>query len=196
MRRTLLVTALATALAGAVAMPAFADAPPPPGPGMRAGAHGGPGGPGGARREEMRARVQQKVQAFLTTELQSRVGLDATKSAKLSDAIQAHMERKHARAKQLREEMKKLRGLVDGKASDAQIKAQLDRVLGASSRDDDAQAFIGDTSKFLSVQEQAKLALALPDVLKEVHHMMRSSHREMRGGRGGFGGRGPADDED
>lgn len=193
MRRSIV---LATVVAAALALPAVAGGPPAiP---ARPNAPAAPGGGVlGERREELRARVQEKIRTYLTTELSTRMGLDAAKSAKLADAVKAHMERKQGRGKKLHEEMQKLRGLVDAKAPDAQVKAQLDVVLGASSRDDDIQAFVADTSKFLTVQEQAKLALALPEILKDVHKMMREARQGMRGGRGFGGGRdGKPGDED
>src|SRR4051812_31840039 len=98
MRRTLLITALAASLS----VPALAGGTPiaPP------AAKGAPvaAAPEG-KHEAKRAEVQQKIQAFLTGELSSRLSLDATKSAKLADAIKAHMERKQARMKTLKESM-------------------------------------------------------------------------------------------
>lgn len=156
------------------------------------------GDPPGARgqRGELRERVQGKMRTWLTTEITARVGLDAKKSAQLSEAIQTHMERKHERRAALRTEMQQLRTLVDGKASDAQLKAQLDKVTGLAGRDDDMHALLADTAKFMSVQEQAKLALAMPEIMREMRHMMRGAKGEMRGKhkRGGFGG--PAVDDD
>lgn len=169
-----LLTALPLAATLAFAAPALAADPP--------------------ERGAMRARVQEKIGAWLTTEIATRVQLDAAKSAKLSEAIKAHLQRKQERGKVLRTEMQKLRGLVDGKASDAQVKAQLDVVLGAASRDDDLHELVRDTSRFMSVQEQARFALAMPEIMKEMRGMMRDARREMRGKRGGFGG--PLDDEE
>lgn len=162
----------------------------------------------GAVREQLRGRVQEKIGTWLTTEITTRVGLDATKSAKMSEAIKAHMARKQERMQRLRDEMQKLRGLVDSKANDAQTKAQLDTVIGLSSRDDDMHEMIRETAKFMTVQEQAKLALAMPGIMKDMRQMMREAKREMRGKRGphggGFGGgpgpggglRGDMDDDD
>jgi hypothetical protein len=175
-------------------------------------AHAGDGArPEGARpergaergaRDQLRGRVQEKMGTWLTTEISTRVGLDATKSAKMSEAIKQHMARKQERMKRLREEMQKLRSLVDAKANDAQTKAQLDTVIGLSSRDDDMHEMIRETAKFMTIQEQAKLALAMPEIMKDMRQMMKEARREMRGKRGpaggGFGGPGPRgmDDDD
>lgn len=164
----------------------------------------GAGGPErGAVRDQLRGRVQEKIGTWLTTEITTRVGLDATKSAKMSAAIKDHMGRKQERMKRLREEMQKLRSMVDAKASDAQTKAQLDTVIGLSSRDDDMHEMIRETAKFMTVQEQARLALAMPEIMKDMRQMMKDAKREMRGkrgpGGGGFGGgglRGDMDDDD
>lgn len=157
---------------------------------------------GRGKHEELRTRVQEKVGAWLTTEISTRLGLDATKSAKLSESIRAHIERKQERGQKLRAEMQKLRSLVDAKAADAQVKAQLDVVIGASSRDDDVHELLRDTARFMTVQEQARLALAMPEIMQEMRKVMREARRDGRGeGRGrrgpggGFGGP-PIDDDE
>ena len=150
-------------------------------------------------REQLRGRVQEKIGAWLTNEISTRVGLDSTKSTKLSESIRAHIARKQDRAKQLRTEMVKLRSLVDAKAPDAQVKTQLDTVIGASSRDDDVHELLRDTARFMTVQEQARLALAMPEIMKEMRKVMKEARREGRGKRappGGFGPMAPPDDDD
>src|SRR4051812_25809631 len=117
MRRTIFSVALATMLAA----PAFAGAPPPIAP-VAAPAPGG--GFGGARHDEIRARVQEKIGAFITGELTSRLSLDAAKSAKLADAVKGFQTRKQQRQKTMKEALEKLQQLVDSKAPDAQLKSQ------------------------------------------------------------------------
>lgn len=174
-----------TLLVGASA----ALAEPPPGP--------GPGGHFGGKREEMRARVEQKIKTFLTVELASRLSLDQKRALQLGDAVQRHMERQHQRREKMRSEADKLRELVEKKAPDAQVKAQLDTVVGLAGKDDDMHAFLGDTGKFLNVSEQAKLALSMPEIMRDVHRLVREARREMRGrGPGPGPGPGPDDDED
>jgi hypothetical protein len=141
-------------------------------------------------RDQLRGRVQEKIGTWLTTEITTRVGLDAAKSAKMATAIKDHMARKHERMSRLRDEMQKLRSMVDAKSSDAQVKTQLDTVIGLSSRDDDMHEMIRETAKFMTVQEQARLALAMPDIMKDMRQMMKEAKREMRGKRGGPGGAG------
>jgi hypothetical protein len=137
--------------------------------------------PAAAQREEMRERVAQKIERYLTVELSSRLSLDDKRIAQLADAVRKQMKRKRERRQALRAEMRKLNELVAAKASDAQIKSQLDVVAGLVGHDDDVKDFIADTGKFLSVREQAQLALAAPEILREVRLLMRDA----RGRRGG-----------
>lgn len=147
----------------------------------------GPGGPGGhdgpfaERREEVRQRVEQKIKTYLTVELSSRLALDQKRALQLSDAVQRHMDRMHERREKMRAEADKLRDLVEKKAPDAQVKAQLDTVVGLAGKDDDLHAFLGDAAKFLNVTEQAKLALAMPEIMRDVHRMVKDVRKEMRG---------------
>ncbi|OGQ18193.1 MAG: hypothetical protein A2138_15225 [Deltaproteobacteria bacterium RBG_16_71_12] len=113
----------------------------------------------------------------------------------LGDAVQRHMDRQHQRRERMHSEADKLRQLVEKKAPDAQVKAQLDTVVGLAGKDDDLHAFLGDAGKFLNVTEQAKLALSMPDIMRDVHRLVRDARREMRG-RGPGPGPGHDVDED
>jgi hypothetical protein len=168
---------LALALAAALAFTSLPAHAGPPSGDVRAEKRGD------GKREEIRARVQQKVKTYLTVELSTRLGLDDKKSAKLADAIAAHMERKRANREAMKNDMKKLRELVDAKAPDAQVKAQLDVVIKQREKGEDVQTFLKETSSFLSVQEQAKLALAMPDVMRGLKGMMQEARKGARGGR-------------
>jgi hypothetical protein len=178
-------TLLATAIAASLALPAFAAAPPP----VTAAAQ--TESKHDEKREVMRAQVQEKVKGYMLTTLTQKLGLDATKASKLSASLDAQQAKKRARSQTVKTEMRKLNDLVQAKAPDAQLKAQLDVVQGAASRDDDTQAFLADTSRYLSPSEQAKLAIAMPSMHKDIKKMMHEARREMRGKKapqGGFGG--------
>jgi len=155
----------------------------------------GPAGPGGRegpfaeRREEIRERVEQKIRTYLTVELSGRLALDQKRALQLGDAVQRHMDRMHERREKTRAEADKLRELVEKKAPDAQVKAQLDTVVGLAGKDDDLHAFLADTAKFLNVTEQAKLALSMPEIMRDVHRLVKDARREFRGR-----GPGPGDD--
>jgi hypothetical protein len=130
---------------------------------------------------KLRARVQEKIGAWLTTEIATRVALDDNKSKQLADAVRAHMQRKHERRAALKEAMHELRSLVDSKAADAKLKSQLDAVIGAAARDDDMHELLSDTARFMSVPEQARFALAMPEIMKEMRQMMKEARRDGRG---------------
>ena len=185
MRHATLLVLSATFLLTATS--ALADRPPGPGPGP------GPEGPRAERREEMRARVEQKIKTFITVELASRLALDQKRALQVGDAVQRHMERMHGRRERMRTEADKLRDLVEKKAPDAAVKAQLDTVVGLVGKDDDLHAFLADTAKFLNVTEQAKLALSMPEIMHDVQRLVKDARREMRG-RGP--GPGPGGDDD
>lgn len=178
---------LALVLAGLLSLPATAG-PPPPGPPASPTPPADARGP--QRREEIRQRVQQKVRTFLAVELSSKLSLDDAKSMKLADAIEAHMTRRRAGRDEVKLEAQKLRELLDKKAPDAQVKAQLDVVVKKHTRGEDVEGLLADTAKFLSVTEQARLALALPEVMRDVREMMRDARRSAREGMGRRGGRG------
>lgn len=158
----------------------------------------GPGGPGGhggpfaERREEIRQRVEQKIRTYITVELSSRLALDQKRALQVGEAVQRHMDRMHERREKMRAEADKLRELVEKKAPDAQVKAQLDTVVGLAGKDDDLHAFLGDTAKFLNVTEQAKLALSMPEIMRDVHRLVKETRRELRGHGPGPG---PGDDD-
>jgi hypothetical protein len=171
---------LALALAAALAAAPVLAADPP---------RGGPP-PGGVHGDgEMRERIQQKVQTYLTVELSTRLGLDQAKSMKLSESIKSLMQKRQVNRQRLREEAQKLRALVNNKASDADVKKQLDVVIGAAGRDDMIHDFVQETGKYLTATEQAKLALAMPEVMRDMKRMMRDARGKRGGGvGGGFGG--------
>src|SRR5438874_9706325 len=97
---------VATTLAATLAVPAFAGAPTPITPPSAPAAPSAPVAAPGAfaehpRHAEMEARVRAKIGAFITGELSSRLSLDAAKSAKLADAVQAFQARKQSQRKAL-----------------------------------------------------------------------------------------------
>lgn len=140
----------------------------------------------GDKREEVRARVQEKVRMYLSVELATRAGLDDVKSKKLADVIGAHMQKKMVQRKKMRDETQKLRALVDQKAPDAQIKPQLQAVLAAKHSMVDVDDALEETAKFLTPTEQAKVALALPEAMKGMKGMMRGgADEDDDGGQGG-----------
>jgi len=135
-------------------------------------------------RAQLRTRVQGKLQEYVATELAQRAGLDDKKKGQLADVIKARGERRKAAHESRKSAHDKLRQLVEQKAGDGQLKAQMKAVIDAGD-DNERGALLEETARFLTPLEQAKVMLALPDVMKEAQHLMK----EARGKRGrrGFG---------
>lgn len=146
----------------------------------------GAGGDRAGRRAEIRERVQGKIQSYLTVELASRAGLDQSKSVQLGTAIKAQMERKQKAHQARKAQVQKLRDLLDSKSPDAAVKAQLKLVMDAGPQGD-RQALLDDTARFLTATEQAKVMLALPEVMKDARRLVREARGERRRGGGGGG---------
>jgi hypothetical protein len=184
------IRSLALLLAAALVIPTLAmatEAPPAPATGpvqdRRHGQHGR-----GERlsklppeqRSALRERVKGKIQTYLTVELSSRAGLDEKKSLQLGSAIKAHLERKEAARGGRREAVAKLRELVDGKAADAALKSQMKAVIDMHNKQEALDTMLDETARFLTPTEQARMLVALPDVMKDAMNLMR----EARGTRG------------
>jgi hypothetical protein len=132
------------------------------------------------QRSALRERVKGKIQTYLTVELSSRAGLDEKKSLQLGSAIKAHLERKEAARGGRREAVAKLRELVDGKAADAALKSQMKAVIDMHNKQEALDTLLDETARFLTPTEQARMLVALPDVMKDAMNLMR----EARGTRG------------
>lgn len=189
---------LALALAAALAIPAAAvandvvTAQNAAGPGQ--GPQGKMGRQGKGRfaqmnpeeRAALRDRVKQKIQTYLTVELSSRAGLDDKKALQLGSAIKGHLEKREVARKTRHEAFVKLKELVDQKANDAALKAQMKTVLDSHGREQGMDDLAVELGKFLTPTEQAKVMVAFPEVMKDAMRLIR----EARGGRGGRGGPG------
>ena len=193
------IRSLALLLAAALVIPTLAmatEAPPAPATGpvqdRRHGQHGrGDGGRGERlsklppeQRSALRERVKGKIQTYLTVELSSRAGLDEKKSLQLGSAIKAHLERKEAARGGRREAVAKLRELVDGKAADAALKSQMKAVIDMHNKQEALDTLLDETARFLTPTEQARILVALPDVMKDAMNLMREA-RGTRGERSG-----------
>jgi hypothetical protein len=121
---------------------------------------------------ELRKRVGRKMQAYLTAELSSRAALNNDKTAQLQQTVAAFMERRQQARANRREQMNQLRNLVQSKATDAQLNAQLAAVAN-SAPPDDLGDLMAATSKYLSPHEQALVVMAIPEVLRDARQLMR-----------------------
>jgi len=135
-------------------------------------------------RAALRERVKQKIQTYLTVELSSSAGLDEKKSLQLGAAIKGHLEKREAARKTRHDAFVKLKELVDQKANDAALKAQMKTVLDSHGREQAMDDIAVELGKFLTPTEQAKVMVAFPEVMKDAMRLIR----EARGGRGGRGG--------
>jgi hypothetical protein len=135
-----------------------------------------------AKRAGMRERVQQKIQSYLTVELATRAGLDEKKSVALGGALKAHMERRKAAHQAQKAELEKLKGLMNG-GNDAAIKGQLGVLAEKRQAGQNLKPLLDDTARFLTPTEQAKVLVALPEVMKDAKKLVREARAERRRGR-------------
>lgn len=201
---------LALALAAALAIPAAAvandvvtaqnAAGPGQGPQAKMGRQGRFAQMNPEERAALRDRVKQKIQTYLTVELSSRAGLDDKKALQLGSAIKSHLEKREAARKTRHEAFVKLRELVDQKANDAALKAQMKTVLDSHGREQGMDDLAAELGKFLTPTEQAKVMVAFPEVMKDAMRLIREARGRwggrghgpgMGGGGGGPGGGGP-----
>jgi len=130
------------------------------------------------QRAALRARVQEKIQTYLVVELSSKAGLDDKKSLQLGTAIKAHLERSEAARDDKRQALEALQGLIDQKAPDAALTAQIKAVLATTDREEHHQQLLADVAKFLTPTEQAKIVVALPEVMKDAMRLVRDARKD------------------
>jgi len=130
------------------------------------------------QRAALRARVQEKIQTYLVVELSSKAGLDDKKSLQLGTALKAHLERNDAARDDKRQALEALQGLIDQKAPDAAISAQIKAVLAMNGREEQQQLLLADVAKFLTPTEQAKIVVALPGVMKDAMRLVRDARKD------------------
>lgn len=146
-----------------------------------------------AGRRAMKERARQKLQAHVHEELVARVGLSDEKARALSEVMKRRGQEREAQGQRMRQEMKQLHGLVKSEASDAELRAQMERIARLrQEKREDAQGLMEETASFLSPREQARMMLAFPKVMRETRKLIRESRR---GGRHGHGDH-AAHDED
>jgi hypothetical protein len=122
---------------------------------------------------ELRKRIGQKMQAFISAELSSQAALDPAKTAQLQQTVATFMEQRQQSRANRREQMKQLRQLVQNNgSSDAQLLAQL-QLVATSAPPDDLDDLMKATAKYLSPREQAMVVMAIPDVLRDAKQLMR-----------------------
>ena len=130
--------------------------------------------------EQRRAKIQQVVE----TKLAPRLELDDRQAAQLVEVMErVATERRQAR-QLMRAEHKTLKKLVEAGASEEALIAQMQAVQAARESAHQTPRMLDDTARFLSVEQQAKLTLMRPKMMK---HGKRHGHHGKRGKRGKHG---------
>ena len=130
------------------------------------------------QRAALRARVQEKIQTYLVVELSSKAGLDDKKSLQLGTAMKAHLERTDAARDDKHQALEVLKGLIDQKAADAALTTQIKAVMSMSDREEQQQQLLANVAKFLTPTEQAKIVVALPEVMKDAMRLVRDARKD------------------
>ena len=140
------------------------------------------------QRAAMRDRIKEKIQTYLTVELSTRAGLDDKKSMQLGAVIKEHLKKKEVARTSRHEAREKLRQLVEQKASDAALVAQIHATVDSLGKERALDDVIKELGAFLTPTEQAKVLLAFPEVVKDAKRLIKEA-------RGGID-RGEDDDDD
>lgn len=108
------------------------------------------------RAEKRAARLEKKVRERLSPKL----GLDASQEDQLLRALQDTARERREAMSAVKAERKALAALVEKGASERELSAQLSRLEAAQEKLPKRGALLERTGRFLSVEQQAKLALA------------------------------------
>lgn len=119
--------------------------------------------------EEHQARIEAKVHERLAPKL----GLDEKTADRLASVLSAAAAKRHAARATVRGEREALRGLLDRKASDAELEAQLRKLADAQKAVPGRDAVLEETRGFLTVEQQARLTLLMS---KDRRHGKRGGH--------------------
>lgn len=135
------------------------------------------------RRRALEEEVRGKMQAYLAVELSSRLGLDEQRAQQLSAALARQGERRQAARQRTRAAHQRLEALLEQKADAAALERQMQEVSAARAEEAASLgALLEEIKAFLTVREQARLVVALPEVMREMRQMMRQSRRGHRQG--------------
>jgi hypothetical protein len=153
------------------------------------------------QRAAMRDRIKEKIHTYLTVELSNRAGLDDKKSLRLGAVIKEHLKKKEGARTSRHQAREKLRELVEQKASDAALQAQIQATIDTLGQERAIDDVLKELATFLTPTEQAKVLLAFPEVVTDAKRLIkdarggidRGEHGDddgpsRRGGRGRRGG--------
>lgn len=137
------------------------------------------------------AKRQAKMEAAIKERLAPKLELDEGQTARLIETLKEVGAERRAAHQKVRAESKKLKALIDAGANDGQLSEQMARLQTAKENKPRRGALLDETARFLTVQQQAKLTLILPKMMKHAKHR-RMGKRGQAGERGerGEGARG------
>jgi Spy/CpxP family protein refolding chaperone len=135
-----------------------------------------------ASAEERRAQFMERRIARIADKLE----LDAATAAKLSALMKSQMESRQAAMKTLQNEVKTLKGLVDQKAPEAEIAAQLQKITNARQAMHDAQMKgYAEIQALLGAEKSARLLIMQQKQMQEMRERVGQRMSGNRGERGG-----------
>jgi Spy/CpxP family protein refolding chaperone len=144
-----------------------------------------------AERAERIEKRMQRIDKMVRKKLAPKLGADEATTNKLVEVFQQQAATRHAAHMKMRGEMEKLKQLVDGDAGDAALDTQLARLADLREAMPERGAVLDETARFLTPEQQAKLVLAGPKMMKRRHG--RHGRHGPGGERGERGERGPRD---
>jgi Spy/CpxP family protein refolding chaperone len=132
--------------------------------------------------EERRTQFMERRTARIAEQLE----LDAATAAKLSEIMKSQMESRQAALKTLQNEVKTLKGLLDQKAPEAAIAAQLQKITDARQAMHDAQTKgYAATQALLGAEKSARLLIMQQKQMQEMRERVGQGMRDGRANRGG-----------
>lgn len=129
-----------------------------------------------AHRQERLEKMEQRIREDIAPALE----LDQGQTDALVALAREQFHERHAAKVLLRAEREALKVFLREDRSEAEIAAQLDRLLRAQEAMPTRGALIEESARFLTVEQQARLALMLPE-LKGDHHGKGKKPQRMRG---------------
>lgn len=131
-------------------------------------------------RAEMKEKLQRKMHTYLTVELSELLSLDEKKAVQLSGALKRNNEAMQKHHQKMRMLSKALEKSLEENASEKKLQVQLKELTTWMAQRPSAARLLEETKSFLTVQEQSRLVLAYPRLIKEMRGMMQKHRKEKR----------------
>jgi Spy/CpxP family protein refolding chaperone len=143
--------------------------------------------PAVADEEGKRAKVREKVRAFVVASLIERLDLDEATTAKLVPVLKRYHEQIAAVSRDAGEARRELRARIEsGRADDAAVNQLIDRMLQSRAKISRLEEEMYQAArKVVTPIVAAKLVIVLPQIKRQVEKQIRRAARGPRGdGRG------------